>query len=55
MEPHMISKLGLLRLGASLARKGWLEKNDVINTLSLPALREALKLKRGKLAGGRLD
>jgi len=41
-------------LGASLARKGWLEKGDVINTLPMPELREALKLKRGKLANPRL-
>lgn len=51
-DAHRNEEAGLLRLGASLARKGWLEASDVINTLSLPKLREALKLKRGKLAKG---
>jgi DNA polymerase (family 10) len=53
-DAHRNEEAGLLRLGASLARKGWLEKGDVINTLPLPALREMLKQKRGKLAAGRL-
>ncbi|PYK29108.1 MAG: DNA polymerase/3'-5' exonuclease PolX [Verrucomicrobia bacterium] len=53
-DAHRNEEAGLLRLGASLARKGWLEKSDVINTLPLPALREALKQKRGKLATARL-
>jgi len=53
-DAHRNEEAGLLRLGASLARKGWLEKSDVINTLPLPALREALKQKRGKFAGARL-
>jgi hypothetical protein len=37
-----------LRLGAGVARKGWLKKSDVINTLTLPKLREALRQKRYK-------
>ena len=47
-DAHRTEEAGLLRLGASLARKGWLEKPDVINTLPLIELREALKLKRVK-------
>ncbi len=35
-----------LRLGAGIARKGWLTREDVINTLPLPKLCEALKRKR---------
>ena len=54
-DAHRTEEAGLLRLGASLARKGWLEASDVINTLPLPKLREALKLKRGKLVKGRLS
>ena len=54
-DAHRTEEAGLLRLGASLARKGWLETSDVINTLPLPKLREVLKLKRGKLAKGRLS
>jgi hypothetical protein len=33
-------------LGAGIARKGWLTKGDVINTLPLDELKEALNLKR---------
>jgi DNA polymerase (family X) len=53
-DAHRTEEAALLRLGASVARKGGLEKLDVINTLPLSALREALKLKRGKLARPRL-
>ena len=35
-----------LRLGAGLARKGWLTKADVINTLPLEKLRLELAKKR---------
>jgi DNA polymerase (family 10) len=35
-----------LRLGAGVARKGWLTKADVVNTLSLAELRKALKGKK---------
>ncbi|HKQ36547.1 MAG TPA: DNA polymerase/3'-5' exonuclease PolX [Verrucomicrobiae bacterium] len=45
-DAHRNEEAGLLRLGASLARKGWLETSDVINTLPLTALREALQRKR---------
>jgi DNA polymerase (family 10) len=53
-DAHRTEEAALLRLGASVARKGWLERADVINTLPLTELREALKLKRGKLTGARL-
>lgn len=43
---HRNEEAGLLRLGAGMARKGWLEKGDVINTLALPQLLQALKKKR---------
>jgi hypothetical protein len=33
-------------LGAQVARKGWLEKVDVINTLPLAELKQALQRKR---------
>lgn len=46
-DAHQESHAGYLRLGAGVARKGWLEKNDVINTLPLKKLKEALK---GKVA-----
>ena len=46
-DAHRNEHAGFLRLGAGIARKGWLEKGDVINTLPLPALRKELQRKRG--------
>ena len=45
-DAHRNSHVGFLRFGAGIARKGWLRKEDVINTLPLPKLRAALQLKR---------
>jgi DNA polymerase (family 10) len=45
-DAHRNEQAGFLRLGAHLARKGWLEKGDVINTLPLNELFQALKKKR---------
>ena len=45
-DAHRHEHAGFLRLGAGIARKGWLSKTDVINTLPLPALLTALKKKR---------
>jgi DNA polymerase (family 10) len=48
-DTHRFEHVGFLRLGADLARKGWLTKADVINTLPLPTLMMELKRKRTKL------
>jgi DNA polymerase (family 10) len=48
-DAHRNEHAGFLRLGAGIARKGWLEKKDVINTLPLPALQKELKCKREHL------
>ncbi len=45
-DAHRNDQAGYLRLGAGIARKGWLERSDIINTLPLAKLREALKKKR---------
>ncbi len=45
-DAHRIEHAGFLRLGAGLARKGWLTKEDVINTRPLEELRAALAKKR---------
>jgi DNA polymerase (family X) len=45
-DAHRLEHAGFLRLGAGVARKGWLTKADVINTLPLPALMKALAAKR---------
>jgi DNA polymerase (family 10) len=47
-DAHRREHAGFLRLGAHIARKGWLEKSDVINTLPLKELMKALKVKRAK-------
>ena len=45
-DAHRAEHAGFLRFGAGIARKGWLTKNDVINTLPLNQLRDALAAKR---------
>jgi DNA polymerase (family 10) len=45
-DGHRFENTGYLRLGAGIARKGWLAKADVINTLPLEALRKELGKKR---------
>ena len=44
-DSHQIAQLGLLEYGVSTARRGWLEKEDVINTLPYSRLRDILKIK----------
>ena len=46
-DAHRFEHAGYLRLGADVARKGWLTKDDIINTLPLPRLLKELKKKRG--------
>ncbi|HKI72869.1 MAG TPA: DNA polymerase/3'-5' exonuclease PolX, partial [Verrucomicrobiae bacterium] len=46
-DAHRNEHAGFLRLGAGIARKGWLTKADVINTLPLQALFKELRKKRG--------
>lgn len=50
-DAHRNEHAGFLRLGAGIARKGWLGKKDVINTLPLPALQKELKRKRAGMGG----
>jgi len=41
-DAHRISQLAMLRHGVTMARKGWLRRSDVINTLPLEAMRKEL-------------
>jgi DNA polymerase (family 10) len=41
-DAHRVSQFAMLRHGVTLARKGWLRCEDVINTLSLAAVTKAL-------------
>lgn len=45
-DAHRHEHAGFLRLGAGIARKGWLTKKDVINTLPLRELKQQLLKKR---------
>ena len=47
-DAHKLDHAGWLRLAAGIARKGWLTKDDVINTLPLDRLRQELSRKRGR-------
>jgi DNA polymerase (family 10) len=47
-DAHRLEHVGFLRLGAGIARKGWLTKEDVVNTLPLNALLKELGRKRAK-------
>ncbi len=49
-DAHRLEHFGFLRLGAGIARKGWLTRGDVINTLPLDRLRTELGRKRGMRA-----
>jgi len=50
-DAHRAEHAGFLRLGACLARKGWLTKADVINTRSLEELRGLLRSRRSGRKG----
>lgn len=45
-DAHHYSQIGYVRLGTNIARKGWLEKRDVINTQTLSEIKRALQEKR---------
>lgn len=47
-DAHRLEHAEFLRLGTGIARKGWLTRKDVINTLSLPMLRKELARKRAR-------
>jgi DNA polymerase (family 10) len=38
-DAHSTFEFGVLRFGVGQARRGWLEKNDVLNTRSLKELK----------------
>lgn len=42
-DAHSIEQLGAMRLGISVARRGWLTSDDVINTLAVEQLLKAIK------------
>jgi DNA polymerase (family 10) len=44
-DAHAVGHLGFLAIGVRLARKGWLRREDVVNTLDLEGIEEWLGLK----------
>jgi DNA polymerase (family 10) len=40
---HSVDELDFMRFGVDQARRGWLTRDDVINTRSWPALKELLR------------
>jgi DNA polymerase (family 10) len=42
-DAHLVSQFDFMAYGVSTARRGWLEKKDVLNTASLPTLLKKLK------------
>jgi DNA polymerase (family 10) len=48
-DAHRNEHAMFLRLGANVARKGWLTKHDIVNTLPFPLLMEALRSKPSAL------
>lgn len=47
-DTHVVSQFDYMYYGVSIARRGWLEKKDVINTLSYDQLLKELRKKRGR-------
>jgi len=41
-DAHRIAQFGMLRHGVTMARKGWLRRQDVVNTLPLETVKKAL-------------
>jgi DNA polymerase (family 10) len=46
-DAHSIRNLELMRYGVQMARRGWIEKKDVLNALPLPQMLAALRPKPG--------
>lgn len=44
-DAHAVEHLKLMSYGVSVARRGWAEKKDIINTLSYDRIKEILKVK----------
>ena len=44
-DAHILEQLDYVYLGVTVARRGWLEKKDIVNTFSLNKLLKLLKQK----------
>ena len=46
-DAHSTRALGVVEYGICMARKGWLEKSDVVNTWTLAAVKKFLRQRKG--------
>jgi DNA polymerase (family 10) len=53
-DAHTTAGLQFMRYGVQMARRGWLEKKDVLNTLPLERFLTALRAKPGAAAPAKL-
>ncbi len=51
-DAHRVSQLGYLKLGVQIARKGWLRREDVVNTLPLFKIQKLLQTPKSKRNAG---
>jgi len=35
-DAHSVAEMGWMRFGVGIARRGWLEKGDIVNTYIIP-------------------
>jgi DNA polymerase (family 10) len=42
-DAHLLNHFEYMNYGVSIARRGWLEKKDILNTLSYDSFLKALK------------
>jgi DNA polymerase (family 10) len=54
-DAHSTRGLSMMRYGVQTARRGWIEKKDVINTFPLDELLAVLRPKRGQSQGAASD
>jgi hypothetical protein len=52
-DAHTTNGLKAMRYGVQMARRGWIEKKDVVNTLSLQKMLAVLRPKPGAAANGK--
>jgi DNA polymerase (family 10) len=52
-DAHSIRNLELMRYGVQMARRGWIEKKDVLNALPLPQMLAALRPRPGAASSRR--
>ena len=47
-DAHQLGDIGYTRFGVDVARRGWLEKGDVFNTMAVEQVTEAFAARKGR-------